>query len=669
MRNKYHLFQSQGHLCNFLYFSLMIEPQLINQMDTEKTHQEPSKTSISNLIEGPETKFEAQKITSSDVIPNGPARESRLNDILNNDTSSLSSQNQDFSSVKPTDESISSHLSDKTSLTTEKDTGQPHPEESIEIPIENTKGRVKIVKEPKEKKSVRGRPRSDTSQRAIKEAKRAAKLKVAFESADVESLRGENGTTTPSKELEMGDSGTIHEPNGNNTNDSLSIVVKSEPTDFLIEDNSLTEIKKESQDQELSSNKRKSESTPTPKESRPKPKKIKKEKFDKKDSPSLLKNKSQSPAIDEKEVYDFVKSKIVTKSKRSSTRYENSDDFDHYCICRKGDTGEWMIGCDFCDDWFHGSCVGLTEESSTILIKYACPRCSKNGTATSIFKRKCRLKDCNMPVEYEEIEGTELRPKSKYCSVEHGILFFKRIIDLAPQQSEYDSTVLTSSELVTFINSCKNVRRFQRLGSAFPNPENIPTEEDIVKSFSVSDKKLVEEYEKRISELESKLVYNSLRLKFITQCKDRAKLIGEELTKESNAVTADEEKSITSTKKKSLQKKTKRDICGYNSKLSLSEFEWSVYIDTSDGKTSLMEDLSSLEHQNRDFVCLNDKRKCKKHSGWLPLVTDSVADTEQCIVTDIEKMKTKRSELYYKQQTYMMTVPNLTDTKDLTVYL
>ena len=31
-----------------------------------------------------------------------------------------------------------------------------------------------------------------------------------------------------------------------------------------------------------------------------------------------------------------------------------------YCYCRKGEDG-FMIQCDFCDDWFHGDCIGITE--------------------------------------------------------------------------------------------------------------------------------------------------------------------------------------------------------------------------------------------------------------------------------------------------------------------
>ena len=34
-----------------------------------------------------------------------------------------------------------------------------------------------------------------------------------------------------------------------------------------------------------------------------------------------------------------------------------------------------MVGCDQCNDWFHGDCVGLTEEAASELEEYICPRC------------------------------------------------------------------------------------------------------------------------------------------------------------------------------------------------------------------------------------------------------------------------------------------------------
>ena len=52
---------------------------------------------------------------------------------------------------------------------------------------------------------------------------------------------------------------------------------------------------------------------------------------------------------------------------------EEEDGLEVYCICRKPDNHEWMIGCDWgCDDWFHGTCVGFNKELAPLVDMYCC---------------------------------------------------------------------------------------------------------------------------------------------------------------------------------------------------------------------------------------------------------------------------------------------------------
>jgi COMPASS component SPP1 len=50
-----------------------------------------------------------------------------------------------------------------------------------------------------------------------------------------------------------------------------------------------------------------------------------------------------------------------------------------YCICPEGTSGETMIACDRCGDWYHTDCVRLTQEEvqrySTMNLEYTCPLC------------------------------------------------------------------------------------------------------------------------------------------------------------------------------------------------------------------------------------------------------------------------------------------------------
>ena len=53
----------------------------------------------------------------------------------------------------------------------------------------------------------------------------------------------------------------------------------------------------------------------------------------------------------------------------------------NYCICRRPYDG-FMIGCDECDEWYHGSCIGVSESRADRFDKYVCTRCS----ISNVFK-------------------------------------------------------------------------------------------------------------------------------------------------------------------------------------------------------------------------------------------------------------------------------------------
>lgn len=44
-----------------------------------------------------------------------------------------------------------------------------------------------------------------------------------------------------------------------------------------------------------------------------------------------------------------------------------------------------MVGCDFCGEWYHGCCVGLTEEESLRIEKYKCPLCALKGNEDPFY--------------------------------------------------------------------------------------------------------------------------------------------------------------------------------------------------------------------------------------------------------------------------------------------
>jgi ribosomal protein L21E len=46
-----------------------------------------------------------------------------------------------------------------------------------------------------------------------------------------------------------------------------------------------------------------------------------------------------------------------------------------FCLCRGPDNGEFMIQCNECKEWYHGSCVSVTREQAEAIDIYLCPDC------------------------------------------------------------------------------------------------------------------------------------------------------------------------------------------------------------------------------------------------------------------------------------------------------
>uniref|UniRef100_A0A8C1RVB3 Lysine-specific demethylase PHF2 n=1 Tax=Cyprinus carpio TaxID=7962 RepID=A0A8C1RVB3_CYPCA len=60
-----------------------------------------------------------------------------------------------------------------------------------------------------------------------------------------------------------------------------------------------------------------------------------------------------------------------------------------YCICRLPyDVTQFMIECDACKDWFHGSCVGVDEDEAPDIDIYHCPNCEKTHGKSTLKKKK-----------------------------------------------------------------------------------------------------------------------------------------------------------------------------------------------------------------------------------------------------------------------------------------
>ena len=52
-------------------------------------------------------------------------------------------------------------------------------------------------------------------------------------------------------------------------------------------------------------------------------------------------------------------------------------DFRLWCICRRPSNNRFMICCDGCEEWFHGSCVNMTRKKAAEMknVKWYCSTC------------------------------------------------------------------------------------------------------------------------------------------------------------------------------------------------------------------------------------------------------------------------------------------------------
>jgi hypothetical protein len=49
-----------------------------------------------------------------------------------------------------------------------------------------------------------------------------------------------------------------------------------------------------------------------------------------------------------------------------------------YCVCQKPYTGEFMIRCDECKEWYHGDCVRITQEEAKAMGDFVCSGCHRH---------------------------------------------------------------------------------------------------------------------------------------------------------------------------------------------------------------------------------------------------------------------------------------------------
>lgn len=348
--------------------------------------------------------------------------------------------------------------------------------------------------------------------------------------------------------------------------------------------------------------------------------------------------------------------------------------------------GLWMVGCDFCDEWFHGRCVDVAEEDAELIESYCCPNCTKKNLGTSNWKRKCLLPSCKLPALFEKnkVSGNVIK-RSKYCSPEHGVEWFKLNIEAHTHDTDdgLRNQAISPAELVAAIRGSGSLSRFKQLGEHIqlatphssqsatpadtrtptPTPKNedrdiyLPEERENLDSFEsermqiysqlryienkatyIDYAKLRASAQKTICGFDRKLVWDdeewqnwcdSQEGQRALQEIEKFKLRQEEKRVQLTAKLEEEEKAAASAntsdkKPKRGQRKRKQQV---QVPLDLREI-WQI----------LGGDVDERENNDED-VCMLEKRRCSRHSNWQYIRAEEVELDERVARNSLAKIE------------------------------
>ncbi|XP_005105514.1 CXXC-type zinc finger protein 1 isoform X2 [Aplysia californica] len=85
-----------------------------------------------------------------------------------------------------------------------------------------------------------------------------------------------------------------------------------------------------------------------------------------------------------------------------------------YCICRSSDCERFMIGCDHCEEWYHGDCIGVTQLDARSIKRYYCDACRARNPSLEIqYKNKKKEKRVSESSDQERFDKHHKEYRSK----------------------------------------------------------------------------------------------------------------------------------------------------------------------------------------------------------------------------------------------------------------
>ena len=359
-----------------------------------------------------------------------------------------------------------------------------------------------------------------------------------------------------------------------------------------------------------------------------------------------IKEKEEEEEEEEEEDDDIEEEESPEQIAKQYKKFSNAPKFNYnseelFCICRRVDDGEIMVACDGCEEWFHFKCMKIDPKLSNLIAKFYCKFCKWKGDGRTLWKRKCRLQGCYLPIKND----------SKYCSSEHGEEYMTRLL---LHGKGLNRTII--KRVIDFVEG--DGHKLRQLGKVFPEVDIVTRYKSNPNSVTLSPfpettKIELAKVDEKIKCLDSDIQQYELRSQSLVKCKELIKTLNEKVTKtmfpEENF-----ESLVKPNSKKSKQKK-RIDLClcdrsedgqliqllvesenVFNELIAkLQRRDEEAKRDTlSDEEEDGVEKTQQEAEEGfenrikedfdlfRDNLCIKEKKKCHRHNGWWGLYYD-----------------------------------------------
>lgn len=143
-----------------------------------------------------------------------------------------------------------------------------------------------------------------------------------------------------------------------------------------------------------------------------------------------------------------TKAIVPTKAQDEEESQEDEDEDDPnklWCICRQPHNNRFMICCDVCEDWFHGTCVSITKAMGLEMeqngVEWTCPKCVKKQE----FKKQRKITDLfeNKKTVVQLLPQLDIQKKSSTPPVQCKItdVFNKKtVVQMMPKLKDQSSS-------------------------------------------------------------------------------------------------------------------------------------------------------------------------------------------------------------------------------------